>query len=592
MSTHVRRCGALFALLALASVLRAEGPVEAAATITAPELKKHVEFLADDAREGRGTGSAGERAAAEYMIAAFRAAGLEGGGEDGSFLQPFEVPGDARLEGTPALQVQVGSWWRDLAIDKEARPFGFSGTGALEAPLVFAGYGVVDPARGYDDYAGLDVKGKAVLILRHQPRPDEGARENAFFVTKARLARERGAAALLVVNDTLHQRDDGLAPFGGAEDAGLPAFHVTRKVASSLFQLAGLDLAAIQRGIDEGLRPASRELPGRVKLAVKVERQLLRPRNVIARLAGSDPALAHEVVVIGAHYDHLGRGHTGQSLAPGAKDEIHNGADDNASGTAGILELAQAMAAARPKRTVYFVGFSGEEMGLLGSEYFVKHPPIDLKRVVAMINLDMIGRLAKERLEVGGVGSSPGFTELVKRVCEPEGFQLKLTRSGFGPSDHASFYGAGVPVLFFFTGLHGDYHRPSDDPPTVDAEGMQRVARAAFACALELANAPERPAYVAPPPRGGRNRPRLGVMLDQEREADGAGVREVVAGGPAATAGVQDGDVIVSLGGRRIDHSEDLLEALGEHKPGDEVEVVVLRGQEQVTLTVKLGGGR
>ena len=526
----------LLPALALAplAVLRAEGPSEesaaaarASATITSPELRQHVEFLAADALEGRGTGSQGERKAAEYLIANFKALGLEPGAADGTFLQGFEVPGQTHLVGTPTARIEVGAWWRELAFGREVQAFPFSASGKVQAPLVFAGYGVVDAARGYDDYAGLDVKGKAVLVLRHQPRPEQGARENAFFATKAKLAKERGAAALIVVNETLHQRDDRLAPFGGGgEDAGLPAFHATRAFAESLFKLAGRDLAAVQKGLEE-LRPGSFELPAKVSLTVEVQRELLRPRNVVARLPGSDPALAGEAIVIGAHYDHLGRGHTGQSLAPNAKEEIHNGADDNASGTAGLLELAQAMVSAHPKRTVYFVAFSGEEMGLLGSEHFVKNPPLPLKQVVAMVNLDMIGRLQKGKLEVGGVGSSPGFTDLVKRHASGDDLQLKLSKSGFGPSDHASFYGAGVPVLFFFTGLHGDYHRPSDDPEKIEADGMQRVARVAFDCALELANGTERPAYVAQQRGSNGNRPRLGVSLDQEFEGEGAALAEV-----------------------------------------------------------------
>ena len=584
----------LLALLAPALVpVAVAGEADAAAaTITAPELKRHVEVLASDALEGRGTGSAGEKKAAEYLIEGFRAAGLEPGGEDGTFLQPFQVPGEAKLQGTPALELRVGEWWRELTLRREFQPFGFSDSGQLEAPLVFAGYGVVDPARGYDDYAGLDVKGKAVLVLRHQPRPDQGARENAFFVTKAKNAKARGAAALIVVNDTLHQRGDQLAPFGAgeaSEETRLPAFHVTRAVAESLFKTAGRDLAALQKQLDEQLRPSSFELPARVRLSVQIERTVLNPRNVIARLPGSDPALAKEIVVFGAHYDHLGRGHTGQSLDPEAQDEIHNGADDNASGTSALLELAQAMTAARPRRTIYFVAFSGEEMGLLGSAHFVKQPPVPLERIVSMINLDMIGRLNKDKLEVGGVGSSPGFPDLVKRVCEPHGLKLRLTKSGFGPSDHASFYGAGVPVLFFFTGLHAEYHRPNDDSPLIQAEGMERVTRAAFAAGLEIANADARPTYVAPPARR-ENRPRLGVMLDQEWEGTGAALSQVAEGGPAAAAGLQDGDVIVALGGQRIEASEDLLDALGEHKAGDEVEVVVLRGKEQLTFKVKLAG--
>jgi len=582
-------CGAAF-LLAGGALRAEEGAVEAA--ITAGELADHVDYLAGDALEGRGTGSEGERLAARYLIEKFEAAGLEPGSAEGTFLQPFTVAGRASLAGEPEVALEVGPWSRGLKAGEDFSPFGFSASGEVDAPLVFAGYGVTDPERGYDDYAGLDVEGKAVLVLRHEPREKEGIGEHSTFVRKAKNAAERGAVALLVVTDPRHHAgDDSLLPFGsggGGDAEGLVALHVRQSLVASLFELAGADLKAVQTAIDEDLAPRRVDLDARLRGRLEIERPTLHPKNVVAKLPGRDPELADEVLVIGAHYDHLGRGHAGSSLDPHGDGEIHNGADDNASGTAGLIELAQAFAEDRPRRTVYFVAFSGEEMGLLGSQHFVEHPPIDRERIVAMINLDMIGRLRDESLEVGGVGTSPGFDALVTGAAEAEGLRLSKNASGYGPSDHASFYGAGIPVLFFFTGLHEVYHRPGDDPDTVNHDGMRRVLRTAFTCAEALANADERPAYVEVP-RDRRRRPkvRMGIRLGQAEGGQGVAVASVGDGTPAAGAGLAAGDVIVRLGASDVGSPQDLIGALFEYEPGDAVDVVVLRDGERHTLRIE-----
>lgn len=585
------RSPGLAALFAAVCAVLARAGGEAAATITPTEMRDHVAYLASDELQGRDTGSSGERLAGEYLARAFAQYGLEPMGEDGSYFLPFEVAGDATLKAA-ALRIERGDFYREFAPRADMNPFPFSAAGELDVPVVFAGYGITDPQRGYDDYAGLDVKGKAVLVLRHEPRENPQAfTPHAHFTTKAQNARAHGAVAMLVVTDPVnHPGDDDLLPFGGGgDDLGVVAVHVRQSLAQGLLRLAGRDLTATQRKIDEGLKPDSFDLGARVKVKVEIAREKVMARNVVARLAGSDPKLKDEIVVIGAHYDHVGLGDHG-SLAPGQGGQIHNGADDNASGTAGMLELAQAFAQSgeRPKRTLLFMGFSGEERGLLGSEHFVAHTPFPRERIVAMINLDMIGRLREGKLEVGGVGTSPGFKDLVTEVLEAQGLKASLDPSGYGPSDHASFYAAKIPVLFFFTGIHEDYHRPGDDADKFVADGAAKVARAAFLCAERLANADARPAYVEVA-RGTRaDRPRLGIMLDRQRASGGVGVQSVVDGGPAAKAGVRQGDVIVKLGDVTIDTAEDLLEALGQRKFDDKVPVVVVRGTERVTLEVTL----
>jgi len=565
---------------------------ESSAAVTHGEIADHVGYLASDALEGRGTGTRGERLAGDYLAERFAAYGLEPGGEDGSFYQPFEVAGQADLVGPPALSIRFGPWAREFEAGVDWSPFGFTASfDGVDVPLVFAGYGVSDPARSYDDYAGIDVRGKAVLLLRHEPREQEQIGPHSVFTTKVANARAHGAVAVLVVTDPVHHPGDrSLIPFSGGDDAGLFAAHVRQDVVEGLFRHKGLDLAEVQAGIDRDLRPRSFDLEATLSGRVAVERTAVVARNVIARLPGADPALADEVVVIGAHYDHLGDGSHGGSLGSGP-GEIHNGADDNASGTAGLLELAQALAAARPRRSVLFIGFSGEERGLLGSAHYVANPTVAPASIVAMLNLDMIGRLRDGGLEVGGVDTSPGFRELVSAACAAEGLEVSLSGSGLGPSDHASFYaGAEVPVLFFFTGLHADYHRPSDDVERLDAAGAARVTRVALACAQALADAGERPAFVkAPRPE---RRARLGIFPDRQRTEPGVGVADAVSGGPAAEGGIVAGDVIAAVGDEQVEDLRDLVAALGKHEPGDVVDVRVVRGAETLTLSVRLGGGR
>ncbi len=574
--------------LALALALPAFA-AEPAPAITPDEITEHVRYLADDALEGRGTGSPGERLAGDYLAERLAGYGLEPAGEDGTFFQAFEVAGRPTVEEGAALTIRFGQWERAFARGADWQLLGSSGSFAGSAPLVFAGYGVTDPERGYDDYAGLDVKGKAVLVLRHEPREEDGIGRHSTFVVKAANAEAHGAVALLVVTDPRHHaKDEGLVPFGGGEEgAGILVAHVRQGLIEAMFRLQGRSLLETQEAIDRELKPRSFALDATLEAKADVKREVVTARNVIARLPGSDPALAHEVVVIGAHYDHVGRGHDGGSLAR-AVGEIHNGADDNASGTAGLLELAQRFAPERPRRTLLFIGFSGEERGLLGSAHFVEHPTVPRESIVAMLNLDMIGRLGAKPLEVGGVGTSPAFEALVEEVCRAEGLKVQLDPSGYGPSDHASFYAAEIPVLFFFTGLHEDYHRPSDDVERLDAAGAARVARVAAACARAIADG-ERPAYVAVR-RERAPRVRVGIRPAQGEDVKGVKVQDALPGGPAAKAGITAGDVIVKIGDTDVDGLRSLLRALGARKPGEKVDVVVQRGDERVTLTLELVG--
>ncbi|MEZ6188653.1 MAG: M20/M25/M40 family metallo-hydrolase [Planctomycetota bacterium] len=575
--------------LTLAPLAAAEG--SGLATITAPELQGHVDYLADDALEGRGTGSKGEHLAAEYLIKHFQTLGLEPASADGTFLHAFPVAGTTHVQGTPRLELSVGPWTRSLAFEDDMTPFGF-GQGTLRGvELVFAGYGISAPEQGYDDYAGLDVKGKAVVVLRRQPDGMFQDQRHAYFTTKAEVAKRHGAVAVLVVNGpALMPGDESLTPSGAVSGAAdLPMFHVRQALLNDLFELAGLDLQQTETQIAQTKKPVQRALKATLSCSLRLEREQKIGRNVVARLPGTDPALANEVLVIGAHYDHVGFGHSGGSLGGRqGMGQIHNGADDNASGTAALLELAQALSTAPLRRPVVFVAFSGEELGLLGSKAFVENPPFARERIVGMLNLDMVGRLRDQKLEVGGVGTSPGFQELVQRNLEAEGLSGAYTKSGQGPSDHASFYAAKIPVLFFFTGLHDDYHRPSDDADKLNAKGAESVTRVAFRCATEIGNADERPAFTEV--KASRRRALLGIRLDPQ--AEGVRIQSVSQGSAADKAGLEAGDTILELQEARMDTTQDLMRRMTEFAPGDTVTVLVQRGDERLKLSVTLGGGR
>jgi aminopeptidase YwaD len=316
--------------------------------------------------------------------------------------------------------------------------------------------------------------------------------------------------------------------------------------------------------------------------------------NVLGMIEGYDQSLKDEYLVIGAHFDHLGMGGQG-SLTPDTV-AVHHGADDNASGSAGLLEAAENLAAERKslRRSILFIGFSGEEMGLLGSNYFVNHPTIPLTGIKTMINMDMIGRIKENKLVVEGVGTSPGFEEMVTKLNADSTFDLSLKEGGYGPSDHSSFYGKDIPTLFFFTNLHEDYHKPSDTWDKINYEGETGVVRFVLKIARELDNAAEAPVFTkvtSSAPQGDARpmRVRLGVIPDYAEDVAGLKINGTQPDSPAEKGGLLGGDIIVKFGDKTIANIYDFTYVLQEHKPGDVVSVDVLRGEQTVTLTVTLG---
>ncbi len=575
------------------------------AAITPEELLWADAWLSDDARAGRETGSPECREAALWIAGRMAKMGLEAPEKAPGHLQPWELPVGEPVPAGCALSVlREGAAPVPFEIGKDYIVMGGSGAGDVDAPAVFAGYGIQDPEQKYDDFAGLDCTGKAVLLLRHEPREkDPKSRWNgdrmtrhSLFPYKVQAARKAGAAAVVIVNDLLNHEEDRVAQtsVGLPGDAGVPVALAGRAFAAALLGGTGLTQEGLQREVDEADAPASREIPG-VRLRLKTTMVRERTENVAGILRGSDPALRDEWVVVGAHFDHVGRG-PGGGLDPRRYGEVHNGADDNASGTAALLEVAEhfALGGKPPRRSLLFLAFSGEEKGLLGSARFVAAPLVPLDRVAAMVNLDMVGRYRAGQFDVVGADSGTGLREAAKAAAEGLGLELNFTNSGMANSDGLSFYNAKVPTLFLFTGLHDDYHRPGDDWWKVDAEGAARVATMTARVARALADADGRPAF-KPLPAGEfsmnrRGRVVLGVVLEEEADGKGASVREVASRSPAEAAGMKPGDRVLSLGGREVGGPADLRTALNFVRPGDEVPARVARGEETLDLRVRFPG--
>ncbi len=580
-----------------------------AADVSADALLGHVKFLASPELKGRGNGTPELERAAEYIAARLKRYSVQPLGSVASFFQPFEVTTDVKLGPRNRLSVELAEGKRLYEVEQDYLILGFSEEERVRGEVVFAGYGITAPEYGYDDYQGLDVEGKVVLVLDHEPQEliEGGAFEgtkitfHAAFHSKAANAKRRGAAALLLVADAAnHAGASGMLAERlryrrrQAEELGIVALEIAPEIAGAMFAARGLDPIAVQREIDHRLSPASQPLGLSVEVSLDVTPVKSEVRNVVGVLRGAGPR-AGEYVIIGAHYDHLGLGSHG-SLVPESIGTPHPGADDNASGTAALLELARLFSKNQKRlgRSLIFIAFAGEELGLRGSGYFIKNPPVPLEKVVAMVNLDMIGRVREGRLYVGGAGTSPAFPPLLERANRRVGLDLKISSSAMSASDHMQFELKGIPVLFFFSGLHADYHRPSDTWDKLSIEALKNVAELVYLVVEDLSRVPERPPYTRtehamPVSTGGSGYgPYFGSIPDFSDDIAGVRFAAIREGSPAARAGLRAGDVLIEFDGRPIENLVDFTYALRSKKPGDEVEVVVLRDARQVKARVRL----
>jgi hypothetical protein len=551
----------------------------------------HVRYLASPELKGRATGSPELEKAAHYIADQFRSFGLK------PSELAFPVALGAHLGGKNHLKFKEPSESRSLVSGKDFLPLSFSSSGELRAPVVFAGFGITDKKENYDDYEGLDVTGKFVLILRHEPR-ENPHKEHVSFADKAVNAKMHGARGVILVNDTdHHDSPDDLGKFSesaGPKNAGVLYIRIKSGVAEDWLKQDGHDLRALSKQIDQDGHPHSFALSNLlVDLSVDVRVETKTAHNVAAYLAGT----TDEYLIVGAHYDHLGLGDE-HSLAPSQIGTIHPGADDNASGTAGVIELARwASHEPKQKRGILFLTFAGEELGLLGSEWYVNHPAFPLEHAVAMINMDMIGRIREGKVYMSGTGTGSTFPKLLEDVKPPPPLQIDLAeKAGYGASDHTSFTTKNVPVLFFFSGLHADYHKPSDTPDKIDSVDAAKLLDYIADLATHLENDP-RPQFIrVPEPSAGPlgsgggsgYGPNFGSIPDFNEPPKGVRFADVRDGTPAAKAGLKAGDILIEFDGKDIGNLYDFTYALRAHKPGDLVLVKVLRGDKTIEAKVLL----
>jgi hypothetical protein len=577
-----------YALIAIFSI-----PFLAVAADINPDLYiAHVRYLASPELKGRATGSPGLEKAAHYIAAQFRSFGLS------PTELPFPVALGAHLGTKNHLKFKEPNETRSLVSGKDFLPLSFSSSGELDASVIFAGFGITDKKENYDDYADVDVTGKFVLILRHEPK-ENPHKEHVSFADKAVNAKMHGARGVILVNDTDHHEGtaDDIGKFSdtaGPKNAGVLFIRIKYETAEDWAKAAGQNLRAISQQIELDGHPHSFAIPNlSVDLSVDVRTETKTVHNVSAYLPGE----TDEYVIVGAHYDHLGLGDQ-NSLAPSQIGTIHPGADDNASGTAGVIELARwATKQPKPKRGILFLTFAGEELGLLGSEWYVNHPALPLEKAVAMINMDMIGRIRDGRIYLSGTGTGSTFPALIKDVQPPAPLQIDIAeKAGYGSSDHTSFTTKNVPVLFFFSGLHADYHKPSDTADKIDSADAAKLLDYVADLITHLENDP-RPQYirvpepsVGPVGSGGGSGygPNFGSIPDFNESPKGVRFADVRDGTPAAKAGLKAGDILIEFDGKEIGNLYDFTYALRAHKPGDLVLVKVLRGDMTIERKVLL----
>ena len=571
-------------------------------TITERELKAHINFLASEELEGRETGTNSLKVASKYIEAEFAKSSLSPAPGQKDYFQNILLS-MRNLAASPELSLTRSTTTEDRAKsasrgfkhNEDFTVLDFSGAGDVSAQVVFVGYGITAPEHNYDDYNGLDVKEKAVLVLRYAPgyaekgSPFEAMSQYAFLHVKYENAVKHGACAFLLVTGPKYSKDrspsDSHFPSAGRRGAvsGIPAVHVSPAVAGEI--LGERELDKIENEIAKDLKPDSFEVENvKVSVSVKLETSNAGARNVIGFIQGSDPQLAREFIIIGAHYDHLGK-HAGK---------IFPGADDNASGTSALLEIAQAfgLSEKKPPRSILFIAFAGEEKGLLGSTHYVENPLVPLSDTVIMINLDMVGRAKGNSANIGGGKLTPVIEKICNESANQAGLEVRMSETPGGGSDHASFFAHKIPALFIISSSDSDFHTPRDTPDKINFPVMTKVAKLAYLIANSVANLPERPKvdFTKLSRRPGRERgkkPYLGLSLNESEK--GMEIEQVAENSPAQEAGLEPHDIILKIKEKEVKTPKAFREILRALKIGEEIEIEALRAEEKKIFKLKVG---
>ncbi len=566
--------------------------------VTGDELLDHIKYLSSDELEGRMTGSTGDSLAAEYIRKELSSYGFVPLIGDG--FQRFQVTSRIVAGDNNSLSINGVSY----SADEDFMPLSFSANSRLEAEVVFAGYGfnINGDSLKWNDYGNIDIKGKWVMMLRADPETDNS---RSVFIPfsddrdKALLAKDLGAAGVLMVSGSSFDQQDtfeSLSAEGFSVD--IPVFRIKREIADIILLKSKQTIGSLEKRLNETRRPYSFVTDVIVKGNAEIEREMAQTRNVVMVLPGEDQQLKSEYVILGAHFDHLGMGGPGSSSRALDTIGVHHGADDNASGVAMMLELAEKFTGNKGshKRSIVCIAFTGEEIGLLGSKYFVDHPGIDLSKVNVMINLDMVGRLQETNiLQITGVGTAEEFKDIIYSITDTSLIKLTLSEEGYGPSDHSSFYGKNIPVLYYSTGAHLDYHTPSDTYDKINYEGMVNISSPIYKVASNLASSTDRLQFreSGPPVETGRTMRRKGVTLGIMPDFAGNvknGLRAdfVTPGKPAALGGMKKGDIITAINGKTVNNIQDYMFRMGQHKFGETISVEVIRNDKKMVLLIQL----
>jgi len=566
--------------------------------VTTGELQEHIKYLSSDSLRGRRTGTVGDSLAAEYIRNEFASFGLVPLSGDG--FQRFSVTSSLVAGKNNSLSTDGKSFDQG----KDFMPFAFSSGSAGEAEIIFTGYGFMidEDSLKWNDYKGIDVKGKWVLILRADPEADKSVSPFIPYSSdrgKALLAKDMGACGVLLVSGATFDPMDTFESLNPDDfPVGIPAFRIKREVGDLILKGVKTSVADLEKKLNESGKPGSFKTGIKAIAHSETSREMKGTRNVVMMLPGEDEVLRNEFIILGAHFDHLGMGGKGSSSMAGDTVAVHHGADDNASGTGMMLELAEKFASTKGshKRSMIFIAFSGEELGLLGSRYFAENPLVDLSKVNAMINLDMVGRLPESKvLQISGVGTAEGLQELVTAKNDTSLISLAFSEEGSGRSDHTSFYSKNIPVLFYFTGAHSDYHKPGDTWDRINYDGMITVSSLIYNVAQELATTPERLQFreSGPKPESVRTTRKksvtLGIMPDfAGLVKDGMRADEVYPGRPGALGGMKKGDIITAINGKTVNNIQDYMFRMGQVKYGQQITVEVLRDNRKINLLIQI----
>lgn len=564
--------------------------------ISEKDIFTHISVLASDSLAGRSPGSVGDEKSVKYISNA-----LNLSEKSIPYIESFDI-----ITGVSAGKNNVLAISEEQSVfEKDFVPLSFSANEQLNAEVVFAGYGF-DYAKKetvWNDYAGIDVKNKWVLLLRDEPffgNTDYDFKNLLSDRNKTMMAIDKGAAGVLLVSGTAFDKDDNLADIKNPNGTvKIPVFQITRATADKILAKSEFSISKLEAEIISAKKPMSFNTGVFVSAKSDVEIIKLSTSNIYTIIEGNDPVLKNEYIVIGAHYDHLGWGGDGSGSRRPDTVAIHYGADDNASGVSAVLEMADILSSGKlnNSRSYILVAFGAEERGLLGSKYFVENPPVPLQNIKAMINLDMIGRLREDNsLQISGVGSSVEADSLLNLINKEYNFKLVFSQEGYGPSDHASFYAKDIPVIYFSTGAHADYHTPEDKAEKINTVGIQTITEFIFALTRNLDKMPNSLTYKEAGPKtsseakhGGTRKISLGIMPDfAATDIGGLRAEIVTPGKPAYAAGMKNGDIITAINGNTVGDIQEYMFRLGQLNPGEQITVDVIRGDEKVVLVIQL----